>query len=201
MFFMMALLQLSGMALATQIDVKLFGHDCKLEGPVDERALRAIHAISPDQITPDSSLGGSKPYLKSIEILKKNKEMSPQFDRYRERLAARLEAQAAFWQEFEKLPKTRAIDTLLKSLKRHLRPGKESAALTELRKLKDASSKTDAARTILDTAFSAFNDAIEMEPDDDFHRAIHKLQIQYLCDYDGAGDHVPTQSQGPASDP
>lgn len=43
-----------GVARAAEMKVTLFGQPCTLKGPVDEKALRAIHSLSPEQVSPHS---------------------------------------------------------------------------------------------------------------------------------------------------
>ena len=42
-------------APSTEIRVSLFGQPCTLQGPVDERTLKLIHSLSPEQLYPVSA--------------------------------------------------------------------------------------------------------------------------------------------------
>src|SRR4051794_38218221 len=77
-----------------EVRVSLFGQPCTLQGPLDERALRVVHSLSPDQIYPqrENTLTAA-PTRRALEKLKSLNGAPAGLDRYRERLGKRLEAQ------------------------------------------------------------------------------------------------------------
>ncbi len=165
------------------VDVQLFGSPCALEGPLDADSLKRIHAISPEQAYPDLEKGGATPAAgleKSLQKLKSDKPLPSALDRYREKLQSRLSAQAAFLS-------ARAAGTakLTAVIKKHVEASKRKSVETALQQWTTAPTTEKAAK--LDALFEAFNNSIESDPEEDFHRAIRKLGVQYRCNYDGGG--------------
>lgn len=175
-------------AHATELPVQLFGSPCMLQGPVDEKTLRAIHAISPDQITPEVPQRSSKGVTRALDSVKKDKSPHPSLDRYRDKLIARLEGQAAFWRGYEGFLKNKNTAAWLALVKPFLRPGLEARVAASLRGLASANFKKPEDQEKLHAAFDVVCDAIEPDPEEEFHRAIGKLKVQYRCSYDGGGD-------------
>lgn len=172
---------------STEIRVSLFGQPCILQGPTDERTLRVIHSLSPEQLYPqrDAPLS-SAPTRRALDKLRAVTGAPTGLDRYRERLAKRLEAQLALLgaiESFRKDHKTVAI----------LAAGKNSLTGRRLKEFETAVKKAEGSKTLSsrdtqDTLFDSFSDGIEPDPEEEFHRAIQRMNVQYTCSFEENGD-------------
>jgi hypothetical protein len=179
----------------TQIHVTLLGQPCLLQGPLDESTLKTIHAIGPAQLYP--SLSTSDPSSskseakKAFEKIKTTSNLPSLLDRYREKLLKRLEAQIAFFDNLGAVIKTHHSTALQKIGKKYIRH--DFNQFQELlKKIDKPSKKSEPFRELLDQIFDSYNDRIEPDPEEEFHRAIKRLNIQYMCSFDeneeGSGD-------------
>jgi hypothetical protein len=196
-FNTIALCSLSALAAGggSEIKVTLFGQPCLLKGPLESTVLRSIHSISPEQVYPPallaeldspSLLGHAQKQLdlirKSLESLKASKGLPSQFERYRERLRKRLEGQEAFFASWEEAKKQKKPSLLLDSAKKIFDPTRTSE-LEKLAKKLEPLKDTDLAANG-QAIFEAFVAGIEGDPEEDFHRAIDKLNIHYVCSFE-----------------
>jgi len=177
-------------APSNEIRVTLFGQPCSLRGPVDERMLKIIHLLSPEQLYPerDSPLT-SGPTRKALDKLRAATGAPSGLDRYRERATKRLEAQLAFIESIESIEKPEKehkIASLLETGKSHLTG-------SHLKDFEAAVKKAEAAKTLsrrdtIDSLFDTYSDGIEADPEEEFHRAIQRLNVQYVCLFEGNGE-------------
>lgn len=162
-------------APSTEIRVSLFGQPCTLKGPVDERSLRQIHALSPEQIYPEREprLSGG-PTRRSLEKLRAFQNVPAALDHYRERLIKRLEAQLVLLEALEGFRKNHKSAPIMDAAKTYLSPRR-------IKEFEVALKKAD-----IDQIFDTFSDGIEPDPEEEFHRAIHRMSIQYACSFEGS---------------
>lgn len=180
-------------ASATEIHVSLFGQPCDLQGPLDEPKLRIIHSLSPEQIYPDMGETplASAPVRKSIDKLKAVGSASgapASLDRYRERLSKRLDAQLAMLEAFDAFKKSGKLALVYAASKAKLPARRQKEFDAAVRKAEAA--KTLGKSATLESLLDTYNDGIEADPEEEFHRAIQKLGVQYTCSFEenGAGD-------------
>jgi hypothetical protein len=110
-------------------------------------------------------------------------------DRYRERLTKRIEAQLAFIDALEALKRERK-NTLLRGLERRI------VSPTKLKEFAAQSRKVEAmgdlgsgrGKEAAEQLFQAYNDAIEADPEEEFHAAIHRMNVQYTCTFEESGE-------------
>jgi hypothetical protein len=156
-----------------EIRVTLFGQPCVLEGPSEPGELQLIHSISPEQIYPNGTptlAASSAASLKAALAKLEKGGMPAQLDHYRDRLTRRLEAQVAFVTAADAAKKQKKPALVDKAVAQGCKGAlKKKAALTS---------------EALESLFEAYNDCIEAEPEEDFHRAIQKMGIQYSCAFD-----------------
>ncbi|MGK5084481.1 hypothetical protein WDW37_14395 [Bdellovibrionota bacterium FG-1] len=165
----------------TEIQVSLFGQPCFLQGPVDSKTLKNIHALSPEQLYPlrETPLS-SAPTRKALEKLRSPAPPAG-LERYRDRLLKRFEAQLGLLEGIEAFKKSKNPTVLLNVGKKYL----------SARKLKDFESlvkKTASPKELsqtIDLLFDSFSDGIEADPEEEFHRSIHRMKIQYICSFEG----------------
>lgn len=170
-----------------QLKVSLFGQPCLLQGPVDEKTLKVIHSLSPEQLYPSQEGAlSAAPSRKTLEKLKAVTGAPAGLDRYRERLTKRLEAQIAFLSAVENLRKDQKAAPLIAVVKANTssRRAKEFEAAVK----KAEASKSLAKSETLDALFDSYNEGIESDPEEEFHRAIQRMGVQYACSFEEHGD-------------
>jgi hypothetical protein len=196
-------------AFAAQIHVTLFSQPCELQGPQDEATLQAIHAASPEQVHPPLTETPTEEQVrKGLEKLRAAKPLPAALEIYRERSVRRLEAEVAFFEGWTQARKARGADALLDAVKKHLRAGPPAAEFTTLaRKLLGAAKgapKGGAAGQAPAAEMSGGKDpfnsenqgklyevlgrSIEPDPEEEFHRTIRKMRVQYVCTFEETGD-------------
>jgi hypothetical protein len=176
-------------AQMSEIRISLFGQPCLLQGPVDTRTLKTIHSVSPEELYPQRGATlSSEPTRKALDKLKSIAGVPSGLDRYRERLGKRLEAQLVALEAIESLRKTRKAAALTEAGKKFLsgRRLKEfDSSVAKALAIKDLGSEK--GREALDAVFDGFSDGIEGDPEEEFHRAIHRMNIQYTCSFEESG--------------
>ncbi|MEO5970025.1 MAG: hypothetical protein ABIQ95_08865 [Bdellovibrionia bacterium] len=188
LLFIGVLLGLQSASIAgpqTEVHVTLLGQPCLIQGPFDELVLKSIHSIGPAQIYPTLSLQNIPSSLersrKALEKIRSSSNLHSLLDRYREKLRKRIEAQVAFMTALQQSHKTNQASTLLKTAAQYLQ-GRDLRSFESLLKKNHSFEKANAET--LDTLFDLFNEAIEPDPEAEFHRAIKKLKIQYTCSFE-----------------
>jgi hypothetical protein len=164
-------------AAETEIKITLFGQPCVLKGPQDERTLQKVHSISPEQLEPPISVESAR---KQLERVRSATQLPSLLDSYRERQAKRLEAQVSYFEALEDAKKLGKPAPLMAVGKKYLKNQKPR------RVYEDAVRK---AKTLQDRELSVrlldlFNEGIEADPQEDFHRAAKKLGITYTCSFE-----------------
>ena len=165
---------ISNMSRAAEIKVTLFGQPCVLKGPIDSVALKSIHLISPEQLlaAQDSVTESKQHSLSVLNRLLKSAPVPNVLDRYKERLKKRLEAQVDFFDSLDEFKQTGKAETLSALVKRRVLPKSQKEFEAILRK------------TPTKDLFDPFNEVIEPDPEEDFHRGIQKIKVQYVCAFD-----------------
>jgi hypothetical protein len=173
-------------ARAAEIKVTLFGQPCILKGPVDEKTLRAIHALSPEQAFPPLDFPPkAEDYKHSLENVKASTGAGAGLDRYRERLTKRLEAQISFIEALEALKRAKKTGPLRELDKRVASPSKLKDFQAQSRKLETMGDLgAGRGKEAAEQLFQSFNDAIEPDPEEEFHGAIHRMNVQYSCTFE-----------------
>lgn len=183
-----------------EIPVQLFGQPCVLRGPLEKAALKAIHSISPDQMGPtEEEMSGPTPRLEDLKkaatALKGASPIPPLLDRYRERLSRRLDAQIAFAEGMQAAQRTQSASPLLTATKPYLqtavsahggRAKKTSQQFETLaRKIFTATASRSKAsgQSEAQSLYDLYSESIESDPEEDFHRAIRRLNIRYHCNF------------------
>lgn len=182
-----------------EIRITLFGQPCLLQGPLDEKILRAIHSLSPDQVYPvrENTLG-TAPTRRALEKLRAIVGAPAGLDRYRERLAKRLEAQLTLLTAIE----SARVDSKSAPL---ITAGRSKLTGKRQKEFEAAVKKAEAAKTLtkaetLETLFDFYSDGIESDPEEEFHRSIQRMGVQYACSFENTGEDVSTEAEAkPAS--
>ncbi|OFZ18086.1 MAG: hypothetical protein A2X94_02630 [Bdellovibrionales bacterium GWB1_55_8] len=162
-----------------EITVTLFGQPCLIAGPLNKSVLKEIHSISPEQIFPaEASDLNAEPVKRSFEKLKATQGIPPALDRYREKLLKRLEAQLAFLDGLAAAKKAHKSGPLLASISKFT-AGKRTQEFDALLRKTDFAGSVGAenASQLLELLL----DVVESDPEEEFHRAIQKLNVQYTC--------------------
>lgn len=172
-----------------EVKVLLFGQPCLLQGPLDDETLRAIHSLSPEQI---DSLASNQPsgdsIRKSLQKLRSAQGLPPVLDRYREKLLKRFEALLAFVDGWEAAKRSSKSSPLLKATQSLLNGKRVKDFQTLATKL----DSPDSAKTgLFDSLMEIYSEMIEPDPEEEFHRAIRRLDIQYACSFDDSSKQNP----------
>jgi hypothetical protein len=172
---------------ATRIPVTLFGQPCVLEGPLAANELKAIHSISPEEIcspfTPERTVDETR---KSMERLKAT-GLPAGLDRYRDRLAKRLKAELAFLEAVQEARRKKSAEPLLSASKEFVFQGRRKELEASARAFVSAADGSNRWQQQTQL-FDLYNESIEARPDDEFHRAIRTMNVQYLCSFEEADE-------------
>lgn len=160
-----------------EIPVTLFGQPCVLSGPVSSETLKACHSISPEQLPPARTSDQAR---RLLEKLRKAQNIPSALERYRERLSRRLEAQIAFFNGLAAAKKSGRAADLISATKGQI-PEKQAKNFEALVK-KDPVASWNSA--IIDQITDSYNDWIEQNPEEEFHRAIERMNIRYTCSFE-----------------
>ena len=181
----------------TEIQVTLLGQPCRLQGPVNEETLRAVHDIGPAQIYPVALPSNPKHSAQEIrdtlEKIKKMTNLPHSLDRYRTQLMKRLDAQILFWDGLVTEKSGRSTQALLNLGKRvlaapDLKDPKDFKKFEILLSKLDNQKGTAQYRDSVEQLYDLYNEGIAQDPEEEFHRAIKKLGIQFNCAFDDAED-------------
>lgn len=171
-----------------QIHVKLFGQPCLLEGPVDEDTLKTIHSISPEELYPVFEPGLKHAKVKTaLEKLRALRTPLAGLDLYREQLLKRLEAQASFLKGLDEALVVKKSFPLVAGVRAQLSDAKFKSFENMAKKL-DGGLTPAQRKDLIDQLFFSYNEALPSDPEEEFHRAIHKMKIQYLCSFEDTGE-------------
>lgn len=187
------------------IKVQLLGQPCLLQGPWNETVLRAIHQLGPAQLYPNLSCldvqGSLNRIRKSIDQTRNSTQLPALMDRYREKIQSRLKAQADFFQSLEKIEKSSQIQPLIDTATAQIRSEQDRKSfLDELRKgLKASKTKTPKGE-LLEKLWDLYNDLIEADPQDEFHRTIKKLGIEYHCSFEESEESEESEEREPSEE-
>jgi hypothetical protein len=175
-------LLLPSLSHAAEIKVTLFGQPCTLKGPPSAAELKSIHLISPEQLFGEPSDSESASKQQSLAVLNRLLKSAPvpsSLDRYKERLKKRLEAQIDFFDSLDEYKQTGKFETLSGLIGRRVVSKSQKDFETLLRKTPPKELFEQKSRF-----FENFNDVIEPDPEEDFHRGIQKINVQYVCAFD-----------------
>jgi hypothetical protein len=168
-----------------QVPVTLFGQPCVLSGPFSPDQLKAIHAISPEQM----------PYLEpgqataAQEKLKRMASVPSALDGYRDQLRRRLEAQTAWDVAIAQARKDGKLEPVLAIARQQLAGRRQRSFVAAARKLAHEQAPARWAATQVEALTEAWNDAVPTHPEEEFHRAIRVIGVKYACAYEeGEGD-------------
>jgi hypothetical protein len=170
----------AGAASISEIKVTLFGSPCVLSGPYSSSTLQALHSISPERLPAQQNLGQVRAALSTI---KQVRGLPPELESYRSRMARRLEAQFQFQDRLGEMKKTGNTAAFLAALQPHL-VGPSAPLKTKLDSLKTAKAPRQWGKAEVDAVTELYEQSIEPYPEEEFHKAIDRIKVRYLCDFD-----------------
>ena len=175
-----------------EIRVTLLGQPCTLSGPFSTAQLSAIHAIGPAQIYPNINPPNlpeaEKNAKKALSTLTQTKHTPATFDRYKQNLSQRLDAQIAFLHALKESQKQLSTSPLLKVIEAYTKNKNSKLYPQSVKKLAGIDLKTPQSNQLIEESFEQFNEEIEPDPEQEFHRALKKLRIQYKCSFEESED-------------
>jgi hypothetical protein len=176
-FTSLYVITLATAAVGAEIRVSLFDQPCQMSGPVDQASLKAIHSISPAQLPLVENRARAQ---ESLDKVRAAKDVPAWLDPYRKNLMKRLEAQLAYYDALAAAKKSGKAGPLLEAVKKHL-PEKRypefEAAATKLEATKFAE---PGAQRLTDS----YNELIQPDPEEEFHRAIGRAKVKYACTFE-----------------
>ncbi len=172
-----------------EIRVRLFGQPCILAGPLPETSLKNIHSISPEQLPAPESITAVK---QALETLRKSAAVPHALDTYREQLQKRLASLLVFFEGVKDLKKSGKADSLLKNLKAHLSEKRVKELEPLARKLESRAPDPAASSQLHDL----FLESLPTDPEEEFHRAIRQIRVNYLCSFEELGEEPGEEPGG-----
>ena len=163
----------------TRIPVNLFGQPCILQGPLSEELLKQVHAVSPEQVDTGCREFPTEARIKESVSKLSAKGAPPSLDTYREKVRARLDRLAALARAADEARRTKSplpLQKLAEDNKTFAPIAKKLVSADVARIHKDA----ELDQKIID----AYCEGLGSDPEEEFHRAIQKLKVQYLCSFD-----------------
>jgi hypothetical protein len=172
-------------ATPTRIPVKLFGQPCMLEGPLTQDVLKSVHSVSPEEICSPFGVERTPEETRAaVDKLKNVSGLPSALDRYREKLTRRLKAELAFLESLPQSKKAKSQVQLVEATKEYVFLAKrrelETLAKTLTTQTLDAVKKKELTGQLYDF----YGESIDASPEDEFHRAIRTLNVQYICSFE-----------------
>lgn len=124
-------------------------------------------------------------------------------EQYRDHLRKRLSAKIAFEEALVPAKKTKTtnptegkkvLDTFLKNVKEHISTLQFPAFETSAKKSLEANGFTWNA-AFIDSLRERYENVIQPEPQEEFHKAIRLSQVQYVCTFDEGDDHAHDEEE------
>jgi len=194
-FAALAFLSLSGMpAGAAQVQVMLFGQPCSLDGPSEftDAQLRAIHQVSPEQ-TPLSDNPSS--VRSSLERVQSAGELPAAFVKYRDQRRSRLDARLKFEEAVAKAHRSGDANAFAEATRGLLHARRHSVLVKKLQ----AALKAGPSPRAWDEVRDYFVEFAGPDGEEDFHRTLRRLKIQYHCSFEAEkGEDESTTEAKPA---
>jgi hypothetical protein len=164
-----------------EVQVTLLGQPCFLKGPFDKDTLKAIHSIGPAQV-PEISISQlphtKERFQKTLEVVRSARGVPTLLDPYREKMSRRLEAQTELLKALIQFKQNKNIQEVMKTARNYL-PEEKLKSFQSILMKKPSSTLSNEA------LLEAYNDGIEADPEQEFHRIINqKMHIQYACSFD-----------------
>jgi hypothetical protein len=178
-----------------EIQVTLFGQPCTMSGPYPKAALSLLHEISPEKLPPEITLEQMKRVRTKTGELK---GMPMVVEQYRDHLRKRLSAKITFAEAVAQAKKSNAGR---KSLDPFLTNIKENISVLDYPAFVDATKKAFEANgaiwndTFIGPLRERYENAIQPDTEEEFHKAIRAAKIQYVCAFDDS-DHRGSESEG-----
>lgn len=172
-----------------EIQVTLFGQPCTMSGPYPRPALSLLHEISPEKIPPDLTVEQMKRVRTKCSELK---GMPMPIEQYRDHLRRRLSAKIAFEEAIAQSKKSkakdrRALEPFLTNVKEHISTLQYPAFAGETRKAFESGGSVW-SEAFLASLRERFESVIQPDTEEEFHKAIRTVKIQYVCAFDDS-DH------------
>jgi hypothetical protein len=160
------------------ISVSLFGQTCQLRGPFDVPTLKAIHSISPEQMPRPRTIKEAQLQQKRVRSFRKPPLI---LQRYLQQLDKQLGFTQELFGAYEEARANRKADQLLALGKDYL-PAKK---LLELQAWsKKLESKGPVPPLTTDTLTEWFEGSLGPNTEEEFHRMIRALKVNYSCSFD-----------------
>lgn len=154
---------------------------CTLKGPFQANQLKDIHAVGPAQVLPDLKLENFSSTIKALEsaLAKlKGAALPHELDHYRRRAESRVTEQLDLFRVLEKIERTKNVSLITEPIQKW--------AKGDTKQIEEAFKAAwthhwDQGK--LSQALDTYNEAIEPDPEVEFHSILKRLQVEYLCNF------------------
>ena len=116
-------------------------------------------------------------------------------DSYKDQIGKRLEAQAAFLAGLEETQRLKKAEPLLLKTKTYFPEARQKPFETAAKKL-EGNLNPAQKKEVLELLFSSFVDSLPSDPEEEFHKAIHRMKVQYICSFEDSGEAGDDSGEG-----
>jgi hypothetical protein len=157
----------------------LFGQPCSLDGPPEftDAQLRAIHQVSPEQ-TPLSDHPAT--LRSSLDRVQGAGELPAALSKYRDQRKARLDARLKFEDAIAKAHRSGDANAFAEATRGLLHPRRHGVLVKKLQ----SALKAGPSPRAWDDVRDYFVEFAGPDGEEDFHRTLRRLKIQYHCSFE-----------------
>ena len=176
---------------AVQVQVMLFGQPCSLDGPSEFSGsqLRSIHQVSPEQTPLSDSAAALRA---SLERIQSAGDLPAAFVKYRDQRKSRLDARLKFEEAVAKAHRSGDANAFSESTRSLLHARRHPLLVKKLQ----AALRAGPSQRAWDEVRDYFVEFAGLDGEEDFHRTLRRLKIQYHCSFEADRGEI----EGPSTD-
>jgi hypothetical protein len=176
------------------VQVLLFGQPCSLDGPPEftEAQLRAIHQVSPEQTPLSDNFAAVR---SSLDRIQSAGELPPAFVKYRDLRKSRLDARSKFEDAVAKAHRSGDAAAFAESTRGLLHSRRHAVLVKKLQ----AALKAGPSPRAWDQVRDYFAEFAGPDGEEDFHRTLRRLKIQYHCSFEAERGEDETSAEATPS--
>lgn len=182
-------------AYATEIKVQLFGQPCLLietaeltVSRITENQLKTIHSISPEQLPPPTTVDEARKLKTKIQA---GGKIPASLDRYHDLILKRVDGLIVFFQAAAKFKQNKNASQLLGSVKPFLNERRVKNFDRELKRYHGKNAPAKITEPMLEELRDYYEENSNFPTttvEEEFHRAIARMNIRYQCTFEEIGD-------------
>ncbi len=174
---------------AAQVQVMLFGQPCSLDGPSEFSGsqLRSIHQVSPEQTPLSDSVAALRA---SLERIQSAGDLPATFVKYRDQRRSRLDARLRFEEAVAKAHRSGDANAFSEATRSLIHSRRHPPLVKKLQ----AALKAGPSQRAWDEVREYFVEFSGPDGEEDFHRTLRRLKIQYHCSFEAERGENETPS-------